>query len=70
MAYVDLNPIRAGMTNRLDHSHNTSVKERIKQARENPKMLLATMMPIHGTIKPVMLNLKVKDYLELVDWTG
>ncbi|NJS37619.1 MAG: transposase [Brachymonas sp.] len=70
MAYVDLNPIRAGTTNRLDHSHNTSVKERIKQVRDNPKRLAATMMPIHGSIKPLILNIKVKDYLELVDWTG
>ena len=27
MAYVDLNPIRAGMTVRLDHSHHTSIQQ-------------------------------------------
>ena len=35
MAYVDLNPIRAGMTLRLDHSDHTSIQLRVLSCRND-----------------------------------
>ena len=37
MAYVDLNPIRAKITKKLEKSNNTSIKKRLKTLKEiNP----------------------------------
>ena len=69
MAYVDLNPIRAGMTTSLLGSNHTSIQQRIKSARLNNIALQQTLAPMYGTLiacLPVRLN----DYIELVEWTG
>ncbi|MBK8069292.1 MAG: hypothetical protein IPK27_17190 [Rhodanobacteraceae bacterium] len=36
MAYVDLNPIRAGMTSQLEGSAHTSILKRIRAIESNP----------------------------------
>ena len=69
MAYVDLNPIRAGMTKRLDHSHHTSILQRIKEAKKTPLALQQAVNPIHGTLT-ACLPVRLSDYIQLVEWTG
>jgi len=69
MAYVDLNPIRAGMTKRLDHSRHTSVHERLQLLKKKPAALQQPLQPIAGTLI-ALLPIRLADYLELVQWTG
>jgi REP element-mobilizing transposase RayT len=67
MAYVDLNPIRAGLAATVEASEHTSVKRRIERldtsTGETPLTTLAgpaaSTLPLHLT-----------DYLTLVDLTG
>ena len=68
MAYVDLNPIRAGITDRLETSSRTSVHERIKAARLE-HALAAPLQPLLGISKS-RLSLTTADYLQILDWTG
>ena len=67
MAYVDLNPIRAGLAIRLDRSRHTSVKARLEAADE--AQLARRLQPIAGSIA-TCLPLKLGEYLALVEWTG
>jgi hypothetical protein len=78
MAYVDLNPVRAGLAETPEQSDYTSIKERSDLFKNNansseksnaPKGLL----PFAGYPRQDMprgLPFRLKDYLELVDWTG
>lgn len=68
MAYVDLNPIRAGTTVRLDHSHHTSIQQRVLGCRDDAAELQQKLKPLLG-LAPA-LSLKQGDYIELVQWTG
>jgi len=78
MAYVDLNPIRAGIEKTPEHSKHTSIKKRIKKARtastpNHLKQQDPTLMPFAGNPRQSMprgLPFKLTDYIELVDWTG
>ncbi len=45
IAYVDLNPIRAGITRRLDRSQHTSIQSRIASTRRNPETLQRALTP-------------------------
>ncbi|ODB95141.1 transposase [Candidatus Thiodiazotropha endoloripes] len=78
MAYVDLNPVRAGMAKTTEQSEYTSIAVRatkLKQSRnramkaDNP----AGLLPFAGNPRknmPKGLPFRLEDYLELVDWTG
>jgi REP element-mobilizing transposase RayT len=74
LAYVDLNPIRAGMAETPETSDHTSIQERIRAMLaggngEQPPGLL----PFVGNPREEMpkgLPFRLDDYLELVDWTG
>ena len=79
MAYVDLNPIRAGMANTPEDSAHTSIKTRIealKSKGRTPDMIAhqpRRLEPFVGNPRlpmPAGLAYRVEDYLELVDWTG
>lgn len=85
MAYVDLNPIRAGEAKTPEHSQHTSIKERIQ-----PKFNLANavkgqvlareftlpikpLLPFDEAIKNLeqdRISYSLNDYLQLVDWSG
>jgi len=76
MAYVDLNPIRAGMASALDESEFTSIEQRIKQVA-----LCKDLTDTDNSTKPALslfvagtqndgIPYRLMDYLELVDWTG
>ena len=78
LAYVDLNPIRAGIANTPEYSDHTSIQQRINvaQAAQSPNHL--TQQP-NGLLRfagyprqdmPKGLPFRLTDYLELVDWTG
>jgi len=82
MAYVDLNPIRAGAASNLTESDFTSIQQRIKQYRssavdnhsdekeiekiEQPK----TLLPFAGATNTNAIPFSYADYFELVDWSG
>ena len=63
MAYVDLNPIRAGMASTPEQSDYTSIQERINQPDNND------LTAIDGSTDDA-IPFNLKDYLELVDWGG
>lgn len=63
MAYVDLNPIRAAMAMTPEQSDYTSVQERIERPTSS------CLQPMAEKEKD-SLPIKLKDYLELVDWGG
>ena len=74
MAYVDLNPVRAGMAITPEASDYTAVRRRIAYLK-NPAepSQPTTLMPFVGNLRKAMpkgLAFHLKDYLELIDWTG
>ena len=69
MAYVDLNPVRAGIAERLDDATHTSAAARLAQASEAPEHLTKPLGPILGALRPP-LAMSTADYLQLLDWTG
>jgi hypothetical protein len=77
-AYVDLNPIRAGLADSLTDSDHTSIKRRCEQAEKakqpnDPLQQTDGLHPFAGNPRRDMPNglpFKLTDYLELVDWTG
>ena len=65
MAYVDLNPIRAAIALSPEQSEYTSIQERIQHPATT------TLRPFGGpSERDAGLPYGLKDYLELVDWTG
>ena len=69
MAYVDLNPIRAGIADGLDDSAHTSAAARMTQAAQTNQTLNTALGPILGVLQPP-LAISTADYLQLLDWTG
>ena len=73
MAYVDLNPVRAGLTNQPEDSEFTSIKERIEQWREN-RQSQAWLKPMKtGDVSDKsqgFIPFALADYFEFVDWSG
>ncbi|WP_051208293.1 hypothetical protein [Saccharospirillum impatiens] len=77
MAYVELNPIRAQMTDDPENSDHTSVKKRIDTAQAEPDpsepAQPKALFPFVGYPRqdmPTGLPFRSQDYLELVDWRG
>mgnify|MGYP001549583336 FL=1 len=65
MAYVDLNPIRAAIAKTPEQSDYTSIQERIR----NPQS--TTLRPfVEGSDDKLGIVFNIKEYLELVDWSG
>jgi len=71
MAYVDLNPVRAGIAPTPEKSGFTSIQLRIKAAIKGgqPKVLLPFTDNEHQE-KTTGISFSLKDYLTLVDETG
>ncbi|EOD79355.1 Mobile element protein [Grimontia indica] len=72
MAYVDLNPIRADITDSPETSEYTSVKTRI-EALKNDQVNADGLYVFAGYPRkdqPAGIPFRLLDYLELVDWTG
>ncbi len=78
MAYVDLNPVRAGISATLDESEFTSIQARIRGAasgnNDSTECPTPGLMPFQagpeGNREPPALPIGLRDYIELVDWTG
>lgn len=78
MAYVDLNPIRAGMCESLETSAFTSIQERLLSFARNKGNQSKSANPLW--LKPLSkenkspaidsLPIEAKSYFELVDWAG
>ncbi|WP_260294241.1 transposase [Sedimenticola hydrogenitrophicus] len=76
LAYVDLNPVRAGLAETPEASDHTSVQRRIRAitaADEDTPPQPPELMPFVGNPRqdmPKGLAYRLEDYLSLVDWTG
>lgn len=79
MAYVDLNPVRAGIADTPEESAHTSVKKRCEAASSEGRVegVVAKqpkeLQRFAGNPRlnmPDGLPFRLPDYLELVDWTG
>ena len=66
MAYVDLNPIRACMASTPEQSEHTSIRKRLYQTTEHSS--LESFVGIQENV--IGIPFRLKDYIELVDWTG
>ena len=86
LAYVDLNPVRAGMAETPEASDYTTIQKRVGRAPEPPPappapegappdpvaaLPLAPLMPFDATGRiDTAIPFAFDDYLELVDWLG
>ena len=76
LAYVDLNPVRAGIAESPETSDYTSVQRRIRTLQtdngqsENQPAELVPFAGNHHQDMPKGLPFRLNDYLALVDWTG
>jgi REP element-mobilizing transposase RayT len=74
MAYVDLNPVRAGVANSPEESAYTSIHRRMAIFRSDiEKPDSANLMPFRSKSRQETtrtLHFSLQDYLELLDWTG
>ncbi len=69
LAYVDLNPVRAGMVATPEASVHTSIHERLAGLRESTPT--SALMPFDATGQtPWAIPFGLEDYVALVDWTG
>ena len=72
MAYVDLNPIRAGIADTPEHSDFTSIQARIN-ALDKQLVTAPCLHPFVGNesnLKFDGIPFRLMDYIELVDWTA
>jgi hypothetical protein len=78
MAYVDLNPVRAQMAKTPEQSDHTSIKKRAEKAKDvkqanHLNQQVGELFPFVGNPRqgsPKGIQMRLTDYLELVDWTG
>ncbi|MDZ7791907.1 MAG: hypothetical protein U5L08_15700 [Xanthomonadales bacterium] len=76
MAYVDLNPVRAGMCEALRDSKHTSVRYRLESSRSAIGKALGrssqdqALKPVAGLDADALSDLTESSYIELVRWTG
>lgn len=74
MAYVDLNPVRAGISMDVEGSDFTSIQDRLKAVRQTVDDMTPRLMPFieydHHEQDFSAIPFNLKDYIDLVDWTG
>ena len=70
MAYVDLNPIRAKMATSPETSDHTCVKSRIRTLKNHRKLGQSIEKFVGSKPDEIGLPFVLRDYLELIDWTG
>ena len=73
MAYVDLNPIRAGLTNTPETSDFTSIQTRLDRKPTKSLITSKSLLPFakaKSKDNDLCLPITQAAYFELVDWTG
>ncbi|MEE4244488.1 MAG: hypothetical protein V2I33_03710 [Kangiellaceae bacterium] len=73
MAYVDLNPIRAGISKTPEKSVHTSIQQRIKLTKKEPvehNIKLMTLSSNQSQRNKNSVAFSKQDYFDLVDWIG
>lgn len=71
MAYVDLNPVRAAISDTPEASDYTSIQERIQRAIQNtPSDLLSFQNKAKKSDKYKAIPFELNEYIALVDWSG
>ena len=72
LAYVDLNPVRAGVTRNLVGSDYTSIQDRIKTVKNNgrPPKRKPVLMGFQDGKDTSRIPFGFREYLDLVDWYG
>jgi len=78
MAYVDLNPVRAKMAKTPEKSAHTSIKKRCEKAKKSNRpnhinQQEKTLFPFVGNPhqnQPQGIQMRLNDYIDLVDCTG
>lgn len=70
MAYVDLNPVRAGIAANVDEAAHTSVRARANALRAAPESSNEGLRPIFGLAVFRRLPFSEAQYIELVNYTG
>ena len=70
MAYVDLNPIRAGIADKLEDSKHTSIALRLDSLRMQPELADKPLQPVAGVGAFQRLPMSNRQYVDLVDFTG
>jgi len=71
MAYVDLNPVRAKITEKLESSNHTSIKKRLDEIKQIESVDVQTKLDtaISNQLNSKNLPMSLKNYIELVEWT-
>lgn len=74
MVYVDLNPIRAGLSSALEDSDFTSIRERLRefkrQGASRDESVWLRPLSGQGIRAERAVPIQLLDYFTLVDWTG
>ena len=72
MAYVDLNPVRAKITNKLEAAQHTSIKKWIENINtdQDQSHLDEAISTMAGHIREKQLSITLKEYIELTEWAG
>ncbi len=70
MAYVDLNPIRAGMADDLAASEFTTIQRRLRGLARGEVEESSMVMPMAGVDSRRGPGISILEYIRLVDWTG
>ena len=71
MAYVDLNPIRAGLCDRLIECDFTTIQRRLRSIESDPEARKDRLEPLAGTgAAEDSPDMSVADYIALTEWTG
>ncbi|MDN3678757.1 transposase [Vibrio tapetis subsp. quintayensis] len=72
MAYVDLNPVRAGIAASPEQADFTSIKVRLKALTDNLETAPCLYPFIGNSTKKLIdgIPFRLLDYIELVDWTA
>ena len=70
MTYVDLNPIRAGISDDLAGSDFTTIQRRLRAIERDPRAADAPVTAIAGVRSKPGPGLSTRAYVDLVDYTG
>ena len=70
MAYVDLNPVRAGIATSPETADHTCVQQRINARTTQSRIASSVEEFIGNQSEAIGLPFALDDYLELVEWTG